>query len=104
MVGNNRCHRRDFPQASMHPAKIVLFSQMTGTWSVFETLSGDLWEHAINAYPQLALAMGKVSVTSINRATRGKFDTCYRLDTALRYEDAYNFTRPNSSPEHRKCG
>lgn len=39
----------------------IMSGMVLGAWSAFETLAGDLWEDALNAYPRLATLRGKPS-------------------------------------------
>jgi hypothetical protein len=51
----------------------VLASMITGTWTAFETLAGDLWEAALNAAPKrLALLRGKQSRIERQAGSRAK--------------------------------
>lgn len=73
---------------------LLMLSLVTSAWTLFESLSGDLWEAALNAYPKLASATGKdVSTKTIHKLTLGKFNLNELMGSALREDDAYSFIR-----------
>jgi hypothetical protein len=46
----------------------MLAAYLTGTWTVFETLTGDLWETAVNAYPSRLAHLNGIA----NRLSKGR--------------------------------
>ena len=55
---------------------VVLASSITGSWTAFEVLAGDLWVAAVNAHPHtLSVMKGKLVNWEIPKAARGTEDT-----------------------------
>jgi hypothetical protein len=52
--------------ATAHGYNALLAASITGAWTAFETMSGDLWEAAVNAHPEGLASLGG----SANRLTK----------------------------------
>ncbi|MGD9644171.1 MAG: hypothetical protein AB7U73_00565 [Pirellulales bacterium] len=81
----------------------ILLAQITGMWTAFEYLAGDLWKGAVNAYPKTARPLikkqFKFTDTLFEHVTGGSYDLHAGLGTFLADSDAVTFDSLKSLKE-----
>jgi len=80
---------------------MLMFMQITWSWTVIETMLGDLWETAVNVHPRgLVSKFGSIKVASIELH---KFDVKDKMGTLLRMNKAASFTSLDETIDAYEC-
>lgn len=93
-----------------HGIEAILIAQITGAWTAFEVLAGDLWEQSLNTSPSLAILDGRVPgntqpkgqrddarQVSVVDLRRNKFNVSDKMGAILRVK--FSFTKLESARE-----